>query len=104
MTDTVRDDAPNSRFVLEIEGSVAELVYRAAPGRLVLLHTEVPAALEGKGIGGQLVRAAAAHAVNVGATIVPWCPFARRWLREHPDVAGTVTIDWTEPPAIEEDN
>ena len=30
-------------------------------------------------------------------TVVPWCPFARRWLQEHPDEAAAVTIDWDTP-------
>ena len=48
----VRDDRANSRFVVEQDGVVAELVYRDEPGRLVLLHTEVPDQVGGRGIGG----------------------------------------------------
>ena len=42
-------------------------------------------------IGG---RAAVERAGRDGVTIGPECPFARQWLREHPDVAATVTIEW----------
>lgn len=73
---------------------VAELRYHRSGDRLALLHTGVPAHLEGRGIGGALVRAAVALAETEGLTVVPYCPFARRWLEEHPDVAATVTIDW----------
>jgi hypothetical protein len=31
-------------------------------------------------------------------TLVPWCPFARRWLAKHPDAAVGVPIDWDTPP------
>jgi hypothetical protein len=30
--------------------------------------------------------------------VVPWCPFADRWLRDHPDEAAGVVIDWEAPP------
>ena len=39
------------RFEMEIEGLRALLTYRRFPDRIVLVHTEVPAPLEGKGLG-----------------------------------------------------
>ncbi len=100
MTDTpiVRDDRSERRFVLEVDGGTAQLVYDLEPGRLILVHTEVPAALRGRGIGGQLVSAAARAASAEGLVVLPWCSFARRWLHEHPDVAAGVTIDPETPP------
>jgi predicted GNAT family acetyltransferase len=94
MAVSVRDDRDRHRFVVEVDGSVAHLDYEVASDRLTLIHTEVPHALSGGGIGGQLVRAAVARAAAEGLTIVPRCPFARRWLRGHPDVAATASIDW----------
>jgi len=95
---TVVDEPAGSRFVIEQDGHVAELVYRAEPGRLVLVHTGVPDELGGRGLGSQLVRAAVDRAEDEGLTIAPWCPFARRWLEEHPDVASRVEIDWSPRP------
>src|SRR4051794_7500207 len=80
----VRHDAGASRFVLEEDGIEAELLYRTRADRLILIHTEVPEALGGRGIGARLVRAAVAYARAEQLTIVPWCPFARRWLADHP--------------------
>jgi uncharacterized protein len=94
----VRDLPSEHRFVAEVDSSLAELVYEVEPGRFVLVHTEVPDALGGRGVGGRLVRAAAARTTAEHLTVVPWCPFARRWLADHPDVAATVTIDWDTPP------
>ncbi|MBF6555593.1 MAG: N-acetyltransferase [Acidimicrobiales bacterium] len=47
---------------------------------MVLIHTEVPEELAGHGVGGRLVRASLDRAAREGLTIVPLCPFARRWL------------------------
>src|SRR3954462_8768107 len=94
----VRDVPAEHRFVVQHDGALAELVYRAEPGRLVLVHTGVPDALEGRGIGGCLVRAAGTRAAAPHLTVGPWCPFAPGWLPAHPDVAATVTIDWDRPP------
>ena len=95
---TVEDDREEGRFVLRQDGAVAELFYDdTEPGRLILIHTGVPDALGGRGIGGRLVRVAVERAVAEHRTVVPWCPFARKWLADHPDVAATVPIDWSLP-------
>jgi predicted GNAT family acetyltransferase len=96
----VHDDSAGERFVVQSEGRIAQLLYQKEPGRLVLVHTEVPEELGGRGIAGQLVRAAVASAASERRTVVPWCPYARRWLQDHKDVAGSVTIDWEDRPRI----
>ena len=94
MSDPVIDNAEASRLELAADGLRAELVYRRRPGRLVLVHTEVPEAAAGRGLGGQLVTAALDLAVDQDLTVVPLCPFARAWLQRHPDAAARVRIDW----------
>ncbi|MBO0775302.1 MAG: N-acetyltransferase [Actinobacteria bacterium] len=95
MTDgQVSDDRAACRFELRAGGHVAGLQYRESRGRLILIHTEVPPELGGRGIGGTLVTAAAARAAQEGMTVVPLCPFARGWLQRHPEVAGRAAIDW----------
>jgi predicted GNAT family acetyltransferase len=90
----VVDNEAARRFEAVVDGQVAELVYRRNGDRFTIVHTGVPDELEGRGLGGALVRTAVDHAAAHGWTVVPQCPFARRWLREHPDVAGRVAIDW----------
>ena len=94
----VTDNQAQSRFELRADGHLAELLYRRNGNRLVLIHTEVPPELEGRGIGGALVMAAAGRAAREGMTLVPLCPFARGWLERHPDVAGGAAIDWGKGP------
>jgi predicted GNAT family acetyltransferase len=91
------DNPSAHRFEVAIDGELAELVYRLNGKRLVLVHTEVPNALEGHGLGGKLVRAALERAAREGLTIVPICPFAAKWLREHQNEIGAVAVDWPAP-------
>jgi uncharacterized protein len=90
----VTDNQAASRFEIRDDGYLAELRYHRNGKRLALLHTEVPEELEGRGLGGRLVVAAIEWAAREGLTIVPFCPFARRWLERHPEVAEQATIDW----------
>jgi predicted GNAT family acetyltransferase len=89
----VTNNEAEHRFEITVDGHRAELTYRLHGTRLMLVHTEVPHALEGRGIGGDLVRAAVEHAAARGLTLVPYCPFARGWLVRHPDIAARVSID-----------
>jgi uncharacterized protein len=91
----VTGNQAESRFELAADGLLAILRYRRNGNRLVLIHTEVPEQLEGRGLGGALVRAALDRAARDGLTVVPLCPFARGWLDRHPDPATEVTIDWS---------
>ena len=91
----ITDNQSQARFEFRIGDLVAELKYHRNGNRFVLLHTEVPAELEGRGIGGRLVGAAIDHAARQGLTVVPLCPFARAWLERHADEAAKATIDWS---------
>jgi predicted GNAT family acetyltransferase len=91
---TVTDNPDRRRFELHEDGHLAELTYRFDGDRMVLVHTGVPAELEGRGLGGQLVRAAVDHAAERGIILVPRCPFARSWLEKHPDEAARAEVEW----------
>jgi uncharacterized protein len=94
MTSIVTDNREQSRLEIHQDGELAELVYRTRAGRLILVHTGVPDALGGRGLGGELVLAAVDKAGHDGMTVVPLCPFARSWLERHPAEAARVPIDW----------
>jgi predicted GNAT family acetyltransferase len=96
---SVIDDAAAEQFAVSMDGTTATLEYKLHGARLHLLHTEVPEAFRGQGVGGRLVEAALAKARADQLTIVPWCPYAREWLKQHPDQTGDVTLDFkTRPP------
>jgi predicted GNAT family acetyltransferase len=100
MTDMpqIINNAAASRLEVTVDGHLAELVYRRRGTRLVIVHTGVPDALAGHGIGGRLVADAVARAAAEGLTVVPLCPFARSWLSSHPEAAATVNVDWGDQP------
>ena len=79
MTD-VTNAPERSRF----EAGSARLEYSRTGDELTLLHTIVPDELGGQGLGGKLVQAAVDYADAEGLTVVPVCPFAKKWLEKHP--------------------
>jgi predicted GNAT family acetyltransferase len=93
----VTDNRELSRFEIRIGDAVALLAYRRRADRLVLVHTEVPEELGGRGLAGALTLAAIDRAAAEGLTVVPLCPFARSWLEHHPDATANVSIDWGGP-------
>jgi uncharacterized protein len=64
---------------------VAAAYYRVRDGAIVLTHTEVPPALEGKGVGTALARYALDDARHRGLAVVPLCPFIAAFIRRHPE-------------------
>jgi predicted GNAT family acetyltransferase len=97
-TAEVLDDG-SGRLSINVDDEVAYLAYRREPGRLIIVHTEVPTSLEGRGLGGRLVGAAVALARADALEVVPWCPFARHWLSVHKEAREGLGVDWRSRPS-----
>ncbi len=82
---TVTNNETERRFEAEVEGQRATSAYLRAGDRIVFTHTEVPEALEGRGIANALTRTALDYARAEGLTVVPLCPFVRAYLERHPE-------------------
>jgi predicted GNAT family acetyltransferase len=87
MPNAVRDNAQRSRFELDAEGSVAFSNYRRDGGTLVIMHTEVPPALNDKGIGSALARGLLDLARAEGLKVHALCPFIAGYIAKHPEYA-----------------
>lgn len=53
---------------------------------MAIHHTEVPRALEGRGIAALLVRTAVEYARSHGMRVAPHCSYVRTYLRRHPEM------------------
>jgi predicted GNAT family acetyltransferase len=89
----VIDNEEAGRFEVVLGDDRAEMRYRLDGTDLLITHTEVPDAFEGKGVGSRLVRAALDRAARDGLTIVPFCPFARAWLAKHPEEVAAAGVE-----------
>jgi uncharacterized protein len=95
----VRDNPEELRYEILDEGRlVGAILYRTAPGVVVLVHTEVEPSAEGHGVGSRLVGGALADIRTRGLRVAPVCPFVADYLRLHPDQRDLVVAD----PAIPE--
>ncbi len=83
----VRDNPERQRFELDADGHIAFSQYRREGGRLTVLHTEVPPALGGRGIGSALVRGLLDMARGQNLKVDARCPFVRAYLDKHPEYA-----------------
>jgi len=90
MANTVRDNTERHRFELDADGHVAFSNYKREGGLLTILHTEVPTALEGRGVGSALVRGALDIARSQGLKVVTLCPFAKSYVERHSEYADLV--------------
>jgi uncharacterized protein len=85
MTGTVRDNVAQHRFELEVDGHTACLYYQLEPGVITLVHTEVPEALGGRGVGSTLVRGALDAIRAKGLKVIAKCPFVAAYMGKHPE-------------------
>jgi predicted GNAT family acetyltransferase len=82
------------RFEVTLGGETAFAEYSLLHDAIVLPHTVVPAAFEGRGIGGALARAALGYARDHGLKVKPSCPFIARYIASHPEWQDLVHEDY----------
>jgi predicted GNAT family acetyltransferase len=90
----VVDDPAELRYELRLDGVRAGFIaYRREPGIVVLVHTDIDPAHEGKGLGSRLVAGALDDVRSRGLRVVPLCPFVAAYLRRHPEQTHLVVHD-----------
>jgi predicted GNAT family acetyltransferase len=79
----IADNTASSRFEATVDGQVAYLQYERRRGAFVLVHTEVPEALRGRGIAGRLAEFGLKHAEASGLPVVVECPYVRSYMKRN---------------------
>lgn len=81
----VRHNVAAQRFETEVDGQLARIEYQRDGDVLHIHHTEVPSALEGRGIAAAMARAAFAYADASGLKVRPACSYIRAYMNRHPE-------------------
>jgi predicted GNAT family acetyltransferase len=82
---TVVNHEAQHRFEVNEDGKIAFLKYGQRAGEIVVIHTEVPHELEGRGIGGKLAKAALDYARAQNLKVTALCPFVADYIKRHPE-------------------
>jgi predicted GNAT family acetyltransferase len=84
----VTHNEARGQFEIVLGDEKAVLQYRRTENSITLIHTEVPQASRGRGLGNQLIRAALDFAHFNQLKVVPVCPFVKAYLQKHPEAAS----------------
>ena len=73
------------RFEMNVDGYIAFIEYSQSPGKIALLHTEVPAELEGKGAATAIIEKGLEYIEKNNFKLIPLCPLVVAYLNRHPE-------------------
>lgn len=83
---TLIDNKEKKQYEFHIDKYTPKIEYiKSETGEIYLTHTEVPVALEGKGIGSQLIKKALEDIKAQGLRLVPLCPFVAGYIQKNPE-------------------
>jgi uncharacterized protein len=80
----VHNEAHHS-FEIKVEGHRAFIDYIKNDNSYFLIHTEVPADLQGQGIAGALVDKTFRWLDENNFKMRPFCPYVQSYLKRHPE-------------------
>ncbi|MCC3158455.1 N-acetyltransferase [Hymenobacter sp. 15J16-1T3B] len=94
------DNSSSHRFELTVNYATAFMEYGDRDGALALFHTEVPAQLEGQGVGTAIVEKVLAEVERRQQQLIPLCPFVTGYLKRHPEwqrLVAPAYLRWFQP-------
>ena len=92
MTDGVVDNRASNRYELTVDGATAFVAYAREPGVITFIHTVVPEALAGRGIGSILATHVLDDARANSEKVIPQCPFIAAYIRRHQQYQDLVLV------------
>lgn len=91
MTSMVQDNPEASRFEITVDDQLAGYVdYRRDGDEYALPHTRVLPEFGGRGVGSELVVGALREIASRGGTVLPYCPFVPKVIRDNPEFLDLV--------------
>ena len=87
-----KTEGHNGAFYMEDAGKEIGLMHYQMQGedKMIIDHTEVKPEYEGKGLGGELIKAGVEYARQHHIKILPLCPFAKKVFNITPDYADVL--------------
>lgn len=73
------------QFELTVDNIKSKIEYELQKDRMFLIHTEVPQALAGKGVGNAIVEKTLQYLETNNLKLVPLCPFVAAYVKKHPE-------------------
>jgi uncharacterized protein len=80
----VQNNTSARRYEMTVEGVTAFVTYHRVGAAVSLDHTEVPAALGGKGVGSALAKGTLDLVRSEGLKVLPRCQFIASFIGKHP--------------------
>lgn len=91
---TVRDNLEASRFEIRVgDELIGELRYQLSGTEYAIMHTGIEPAHGGRGMGATLVTRALDTIRERSGTVLPYCPFVPKVIRDHPEYADLVPAE-----------
>jgi predicted GNAT family acetyltransferase len=84
---TLIDNTVAHRFEMPIDGQTPIIEYIKPESQRVIYftHTEVPAALSGKGVAAIMTEKALKEVEEKGLQVVPLCPYTAAYIKRNPE-------------------
>jgi predicted GNAT family acetyltransferase len=82
---SVNHNTTEHRFEMKIDGEYAFIDYKQSGDKVYLVHTEVAAPLEGRGVAAALVEKTFKYLEEHQLKMVPYCSYVQHYLRKHPE-------------------
>lgn len=81
----LHNNEKNHQYEFHIDDYVPRIEYIRVKDEIYLTHTEVPSALEGKGVASGLILSVLKDIESQNLKLIPLCPFVATYLKRHPE-------------------
>lgn len=90
----VADNPDKARYEIHADGELAGFIdYQLSHNDIAFNHTETCERFRGKGVASYLVQASLDLTRKRGLEVLPFCPFVRSWIADHPDYLDLVPAE-----------